>query len=207
MGWAVFVGTIPIGILGFALHKQIETSFRSLYIIAATLILFGGVMLLAERFGKHNRKVEGVDVKDGLWVGLWQCLALIPGVSRSGSTISGALFLGFDRVAAARFSFLLSLPSVTLAGLYEAYKSVKEKDPLHPIHWTPVLVATVVSFIVGYAAIKYFIRFLQKRGIAPFVWYRVALGILILVLVQAGYLAPNAGATETAPETVAMSTR
>lgn len=203
LGWAVFVGTLPILVLGFLLEKQIDSVFRSLYIICATLIIFGLLMLVAEKVGTHKRKIKNVAVKDGVWVGLGQCLALVPGVSRSGSTISTALLAGFDRVAAARFSFLLSLPSVAGAGLYKTYKAIKSSgaDPTDHIAWTPTIVATVISFIVGYAAIAYFIQFLQKRGIAPFVWYRVALGIVILLLLQTGHLNPESGAEKKKPAT------
>ncbi len=206
IGWAVFVGTLPIIALGFAFHEKIETTLRSLNIVATALIGFGLVMLVADRM-KHTRKINDVTVKDGLVVGLWQCLALIPGVSRSGSTISGALFQGFDRVAAARFSFLLSIPSVTAAGLYEAYKVIKHADPGSGIQWGPTIVATIVSFIVGYVAIKFFISYLQKHGIAIFVWYRVALGIVILLLVQQGIVDKDAGAAvqQAKPPAVSQS--
>lgn len=206
MGWAVFVGTIPVIILGVLLKHRIETTFRSLNIIAMALIGMAIVMLLAEKFGSQRRKTKDVDVKDGIVVGLWQCLALVPGMSRSGSTIAGAMFSGFDRVAAARFSFLLSIPSVTGAGLYEAYNAFKESkaEAAVPIHWGPTILATIVSFVVGYASIAFFMQYLQKRGIAPFVWYRIALGVLILVLVQQGVLKPDAGAK---PETKPVASR
>jgi undecaprenyl-diphosphatase len=197
LGWAVFVGTLPIVVLGLAFHEKIETSLRSLYIVAGSLIVMGIVMLIAEKVGSRQRKVEHVHVQDGVIVGLWQCLSLIPGMSRSGSTISGALIQGFDRVAAARFSFLLSVPSVAGAGLYEAYKAIKHADLGTHVSWGPTIVATIVSFAVGYAAIAFFIQYLQKRGIGVFVWYRVALGVLILFLVQQGTLKPNEGAANS----------
>jgi len=190
MGWAVFWGTIPVVVFGLALHEKVETTFRSLYYIAASLILMGIVMLLADMYGKHKRKVEDVEVNDGVVVGFWQVLSLIPGMSRSGSTISGALFAGFDRAAAARFSFLLSVPSVTAAGLYEAYK---ERHALISSGLMPTLVATVVSFIVGYASIAFLIRYLQKRGIGPFVLYRVVLGVILLIAISQG-VNPDEGA-------------
>lgn len=196
LGWAVFVGTIPIVVLGLAFHHTIETKLRSLDIIAGSLIVMGLVMLAAERFGSKRRQVSEVVVKDGVAVGLWQCLALIPGMSRSGSTISGALFNGFDHEAAARFSFLLSVPSVFGAGVYEAMKALKDSDPTGGAHlaWGPTIAATVVAFGVGYLSIKFFMHYLQRRGIQAFVWYRVALGVLILVLLQTGRLAPDQGA-------------
>jgi undecaprenyl-diphosphatase len=202
LGWAVFVGSIPIIVFGLAFHTKIETSLRSLYVVASSLIFMGVLMLVADRLGRHKRKVADVDVKDGVSVGLWQCLSLVPGMSRSGSTISGALFGGFDRVAAARFSFLLSIPSVAGAGIYEAVKALKPEvgSTAAQIEWGPTIVATIVSFVVGYASIKLLIQFLQKRGVAPFVWYRVALGVLILVLVQQGILKPEEGA-KNSPKT------
>lgn len=202
LGWAVFVGTIPIVVLGLAFHHTIETKLRSLDVIAGSLIVMGLVMLAAERWGSRQRKVSEVVVKDGIAVGLWQCLALIPGMSRSGSTISGALFKGFDHEAAARFSFLLSVPSVFGAGVYEAVKALREVDPVGgtaPVAWTPTLVATAAAFAVGYASIKFFMRYLQKRGIQAFVWYRVALGLFIFVLIQTGRLAPDQGAPPIRP--------
>lgn len=212
LAWAVLVGSIPIIVLGLALKSKIETSFRSLYVIAGSLILMGVVMLIADKSAQGKRTDKDVTVKDGAIVGLWQALSLIPGMSRSGSTISGALFQKFDRVAAARFSFLLSIPSVAGAGLYEGYKGIKEgKLPqqagesaaefaARQIHWMPTVVATVISFIVGYFAIAYFMKFLGKHGIAPFVWYRVALGVAIIALLAGGVLSANAGA-DSSPKT------
>jgi undecaprenyl-diphosphatase len=202
MGWAVFVGTLPVIVFGLLLKHKIETSFRSLTVIAFALIGMGIVMLLADRLGSRKRRVKDVEVKDGVIVGLWQCLALIPGMSRSGSTISGALFQGFDRVAAARFSFLLSIPSVAAAGIYEAYEKLKaaKVDPESHVQWTPTIIAAIISFVVGYAAIALFMQYLQKRGIAPFVWYRIALGILLLILIQRGIVDPNTGAEPAKPD-------
>lgn len=189
MGWAVFFGTLPIVVVGLALHDKIETTFRSLYIVAAGFIVMGLVMLYFDR-NPGVRKVDDVQPKDGVFVGLWQCLALLPGMSRSGSTISGALALGFDRAAAARFSFLMSVPSITLAGLYEA---LKERKNLGGPLLMPTFVATIVSFFVGYAAIFWLMRFIQKRGISPFVLYRLVLGVVLLALMLTGHLDPNAG--------------
>jgi undecaprenyl-diphosphatase len=191
LGWAVFYGTIPIIVLGLALKDKIETTFRSLYIVGAALIILGIVMFLSERLAQGKRKVEDVQPKDGIIVGLWQALALIPGMSRSGSTISGALWAGFDRSSAARFSFLLSFPSILGSGLYELYK---ERKNLTGAMLTPTLVATVVSAVVGYAAIAFFMNFLKKRGIAPFVLYRIVLGAIIIFLVSSGRIPADAGA-------------
>ncbi len=189
MGWGVIIGTIPIIILGLLLKHHIETTFRSLYVIAGAFILMGLVMLYFDR-KPGSRSIESVTVKDGIFVGLWQCLALLPGMSRSGSTISGGLALGFDRVSAARFSFLLGIPSITLAGFKEMW------DYRHSIGGdllVPTVIATVVSFVVGYASIAWLMKIVSKRGVTPFVWYRLAVGALLLVLLGAGKLHPFDG--------------
>lgn len=189
MGWGVFYGTIPIVILGAGLKHHIETTFRSLWIIAAAMIVMGAVMLYFDR-KPGKRTLESVTVKDGIFVGLWQCLALLPGMSRSGSTISGGLSLGFDRVAAARFSFLLGIPSITLAGLKELW------DYRHSIGGpllVPTAIATVVSFVVGYASIAWLMKIVSRRGVTPFVWYRFAVGALLIVLLGMGKLHPFDG--------------
>lgn len=191
LGWAVFWGSIPIVVLGLALKSKIENEARSLWVIAFSLVAMGVVMILAEKLAKHTRKVEDIDVKDGIAVGFWQACALIPGMSRSGSSISGALFQGLDREAAARFSFLFSVPSVLGAGLYELVKA--RKEILGP-QLTPTLVATAVSFVVGYASIAWLIKYLQKRGIGVFVWYRFALAAVLVVLLLGKWIAPDAGA-------------
>ena len=188
MGWAVFVGTLPIVVLGLLFKHQIEGPLRSLWVIAGALIVMGLVMLLAERTGNKSRTERAVTIKDGAVVGLWQALALIPGMSRSGSTISGALFANFDRPTAARFSFLLSVPSITAAGLYEAFK---ERKGLGGDLLTPTAVATIVSFVVGYLAISWLIPFIARRGIGPFVAYRIALGVLLILMLSTGRLVPN----------------
>ena len=137
-----------------------------------------------------TREIDDVETKDGVLVGLWQCLALLPGMSRSGSTISGALALGFDRTAAARLSFLLGIPSITLAGLYEAFK---ERHSIGGELLAPTAIATVVSFVVGYASIAWLMKIVQRRGITPFVWYRLALGAILIVLLGTGRLHPFDG--------------
>jgi undecaprenyl-diphosphatase len=191
MGWAVFWGTIPIVLFGLLFQKAIKHELRSLWVIAATLIVMGVVMAIAEKVSTKRRGIESVEPKDGIIVGLWQCLALIPGISRSGSTISGALFAGFDRATAARFSFLMSVPSVLAAGLKELF------DERHNLtsggHLMPTIVATVVSFVVGYASIAFLMNFLQKHGIMPFVIYRILLGVLLVVLLATGTVSAMAG--------------
>ncbi len=196
MGWAVFWGTLPVIGFGVLLKHQVETNFRSLYFIAFAFIGMGIVMFAMDRFGKNNRKTETVTVLDGIIVGLFQVLALIPGMSRSGSTIAGCQSRGFDRASAAKFSFLMAIPSVTGAGIYEAYKA------RHDIHGmlVPILAANVASFVVGYASIAFLMQFLRKYGVGPFVLYRIILGVLILGLLQSGSLKANEGAEPEATQ-------
>lgn len=194
IGWGVFWGTLPIVILGFVFKNQIKSeAVRSLYVVASTLIIMGVGMLVAEKLGKQKRGFEQLTTKDGIVVGLWQALALIPGMSRSGSTITGGLFAGLDRPTAARFSFLLSVPSIVAAGLYEL---IDERKHIMGANLAPTLVATVVSFVVGYASIALLMKYLQRRGITVFVVYRIVLGILLLILVQQGKLP----ASEASPD-------
>ncbi|MER3495464.1 MAG: undecaprenyl-diphosphatase, partial [Armatimonadota bacterium] len=195
IGWAVFYGTLPIVILGFLLKHRIETSFRSLWVIAFSFIIMGVIMFFAERHGKRSRKIDSVTPRDGLVVGLWQALAIFPGMSRSGSAISGGLFVNLDHASAARFSFLLGIPAITAAGLFEAFK--ERKEILSGGALIPTLIATAVSFIVGYASIAWLIGILQKRGVAPFVLYRVALGVILLVLLGSGRLNPERRSAES----------
>lgn len=183
MGWGVFVGTLPILFAGYFGREWITGPLRSLNVIAGSLIVFGLIMYVADRLASQKRDMEQVDVKDGLVVGLFQVLSLIPGVSRSGSTMTGAFLRGFDRPTAARFSFLLSLPSITAAGLFQLYD---ERDMILNEQLLPVVVGTVVSFVVGYASIAWLIRYLQKNGLGVFVVYRIVLGVVLIVLVQTG---------------------
>ncbi len=201
LAWGAFYGTLPILIIGFALKDLIKSNqARSLYVIAGTLIFMGVVMLIAEKVGKQNRDKGDLEVKDGIIVGCWQALALLPGMSRSGSTISGALFQGLDRTTAARFSFLLSIPSITAAGVYELYS--ERKEILGPL-LMPALVATAVSFVVGYASIALLLKVIQKQGIGIFVGYRILLGIVLLVLLSQGKLVATQPETESGQKVVA----
>ncbi|MEI7577704.1 MAG: undecaprenyl-diphosphatase UppP [Armatimonadota bacterium] len=188
-GWAVVIATAIISIVGLALHKYIEGPFRSLWVIGSSLIVMGLIMVLAEKRATQSRGAESVSNRDGVLIGLWQCIALIPGMSRSGSTISGALLGGFDRASAARLSFLMSVPAIALAGAYEGVKEVKHLREANLV--VPTLVATVASFAVGYVCIKWLMGFIQKRGVVPFVGYRVALGAFVLVMCATGKWDPN----------------
>ena len=190
LGWYIGIGTIPIGVAGLAFEDSIETSLRSLYVIGAALIGLGLLLLLAERTGTRRRQVEDVTLRDAVVVGAAQALALIPGSSRSGTTITAGLFLGLDRAAAARFSFLLSIPAVVLSGLYQLPAAVGESTA----GVVPTLVGIVVSFVSGYAAIAGLLRFLANNSTMVFVVYRVVLGLLVIGLVAGGVLEANAGA-------------
>ena len=187
-GWAIVIGTIPIVILGVLLKHQIEGSFRSLYVIAGSLIGLGILLFVADRIGTRTRKDSSISAKDGLIIGLWQAIALVPGSSRSGCTITGGLFAGLDRASAARFSFLLSVPSILAAGLKELWDYRQE---IMGEQLAPTLMATLVSFFVGYASIAFLLRYLQTRNMTLFVVYRIALGALLLVLLWRGVLLPN----------------
>ena len=182
LGWFIILGTIPIAIFGFAFRNQIESGARSLYLIGTMLIAFSFVMLAAERFGSRKRELTAMDGRDGVFIGVAQALALIPGVSRSGATISAGLFRNFDREAAARYSFLLSVPAVVLSGLFE----LKDVGGEGSVGFAPTLIATIAAFITGYAAIAWLLRYLAGHSLNIFVAYRIPLGILVLVLAASG---------------------
>jgi undecaprenyl-diphosphatase len=185
MGWYIIVGSLPIVVLGVLLKDVIERDFRNLWIIGTTLIVMGVVLGIADRVGHTDRTVAKLTMKDAVLMGLAQALALIPGVSRSGATISMGRFLGFDREAATRFAFLLAIPAVVGAGLFE----LKEIPHGHnDFGWGPTIVATVVSFVVGYAAIAWLLRYVSTRSYTPFVVYRILLGAGTLILLGAGVL-------------------
>jgi undecaprenyl-diphosphatase len=179
----VIIGTIPIAVVGLAL-KDVISGARSLWVVAAALILWSGVLVWAERVGTQKRGEGQVTPTDGLVVGLMQCIALIPGVSRSGATISAGLFRGLDRVAATRVSFLLSIPALLAAGGLEAVSQAKAVSAT--VGWGPTGVATLVSFVVGFASIAWLLRLVAGHPITVFVPYRVALGILVIVLLATG---------------------
>ncbi|MDR3688875.1 MAG: undecaprenyl-diphosphatase UppP [Fimbriimonas sp.] len=206
LGWAVVLGTIPVVVAALVLKKPVETTFRSIYYIAFAFIGMGIVMLCMDRFGKNNRKSSSITIVDGLIVGAWQIFALIPGMSRSGSTIAGAQSRGFDRESAAKLSFLIAIPTITGAGLFEAYHSRHE---LAHGMMMPVVVGNIVSFVVGYAAIAFLMQFLKKYGVGVFVAYRIVLGIVLIAMMQSGHLSPTAGADDDTakPAATAMLSR
>ncbi len=185
LGWYIVLGTIPIGFFGLLFKDQIENGARDLYLIGSALIVLGLVLLLAERVGTRDRSIDEIDKRDGIAMGLAQALALVPGVSRSGATITAGLFRGLDRPAAARFSFLLSIPAVVLSGLLELASILKGDESTHTSLGSLAL-ATFLAFVVGYASIAFLLRYLERHSTVVFVVYRVVLGTLVLVLVSTG---------------------
>lgn len=185
LGWYILLGTIPIGVLGLAFKDRIETGARGLYLIGAALIALGLVLLLAERVGERNRGVEGMRARDGVAIGMAQALALVPGVSRAGATITAGLFMGLDRPSAARYSFLLSVPAVVLSGLLEL-GSILSGEEGEGSSLLDLAVATALAFASGYAAIAFLLRFLARHSTGVFVAYRVALGAVVLALAAGG---------------------
>jgi undecaprenyl-diphosphatase len=181
-GWLLIIGTVPIVVLGVLFKDKIETDARQLTLIGIALIVMGVVLQIAENVGRKEREVESLTPRDGWIIGGAQALALVPGVSRSGATISAGLFLGLERAAAARFSFLLSVPAVVLSGLFELRKVGDGGGPGPG----PTLLATVLAFIVGYASIAFLLRYLVRHTVTPFVIYRIGLGIVVLTLVSTG---------------------
>src|SRR3954464_10241346 len=181
IGWYIVLGTIPVGIFGLAFKHDIEHGARSLYLIGTVLIVFGFVMLAAERYGRRERKIESMTPVDGAVIGAAQALALAPGVSRSGATISAGLFRGLTREAAARYSFLLSTPAIVLAALFELKGIVDGSEHVHA-SGGDIVVATLFAFIFGYWSISFLLRFVTRHGLVWFVVYRVLLGALVLVL-------------------------
>jgi undecaprenyl-diphosphatase len=182
MGWYIGLGTIPIAIFGFVFKDQIEEGARSLYLIGCTLIVLGLLLLLSEKMATHDRPLNRITRRDAIVIGFAQALALVPGVSRSGATLTAGLFLGFDRTSAARYSFLLSVPAVVLSGLFEMRKIGEEGGA----GFVPTAIATLLAFLVGYATIAFLLRWLTSHSTAIFVVYRVALGALVLALTAAG---------------------
>ncbi len=185
MGWYILLGTIPIGIAGLLFSDQIESGARDLYLIGTTLIVLGFLLLVAERVSRHERPIQDIKRRDGIVIGIAQACALVPGVSRSGATITAGLFLGFTRESAARYSFLLSVPAVVLSGVFELRKIGDEEGA----GLGPTLLATICAFVVGYASIAFLLRWLAHHSTVVFVVYRVALGALVIVLASAGVIA------------------
>ena len=182
MGWYVIIGTLPIGILGFTFAPVIETAARNLWLVATVLIVFGIVLGLVDRWGAKTKALEALNAKDGLLFGFGQALALIPGVSRSGATISVGLAMGYSRSAATRYAFLLAIPAVLASGLYEATKIGSDVNA----QWGQTFLATIIALTIGYLVIAWLIRWVSTHSFLPFVIYRVVLGSILLVLLATG---------------------
>ena len=189
LGWYVIIGTIPICLLGLFFKDEIRSGVRNLWVVATALVAFSAVIALAEYLGRQTRDIEQLNWRDALVVGVAQCLALVPGVSRSGSTISAGLFLGLEREPAARFGFLLAIPAVFASGLFSI------PDAFHPVTsgmsatGPQLLAATLIAFVIGLAAVAWFLRFLVRHNMYWFVGYRVLAGTAVLILLATGTVA------------------
>lgn len=188
IGWYVIIATIPIGVLGLLFKDQIRTGARNLWVVAIVLIVFAVVIAAAERFGPKQRPLEQLNGRDGLIMGVAQCLALIPGVSRSGATSSAGLFCGLTREAAVRFSFLLAIPAVTASGLFSLPDAFEPAGAGLNASGPQLLVATVLSFIVGYASVAWLLRFVAQHSLYWFVGYRIVLGFVVIGLLAGGVI-------------------
>lgn len=189
LGWYVIIGTIPIGVIGLLLKDEIRTAARNLWAIAIALIVFSAVIAAAEYVGRQTRHVEQLTWRDAVIVGVAQCLALLPGVSRSGATISTGLFLGLDRELAARFGFLLAIPAVFASGLFSLPDAFAPVGEGMSASGPQLLVATLIAFVIGFAAVAWFLRFLVRHSMYWFVGYRVVLGVVVLILLSTGVVA------------------
>jgi undecaprenyl-diphosphatase len=185
LGWYLIIGTVPIVVFGYGFSHQIETGARDLYLIGTMLIVLGVLLFISERVSRRDRELSNITRRDAIVVGFAQALALIPGVSRSGATITAGLFLGMDRVSAARFSFLLSVPAVVLSGAYEM-RDVVSGSAEGAAGLGATAVATLLAFVSGYASIAFLLRFLTTHTTAVFVVYRVVLGAVVLALAATG---------------------
>ena len=188
LGWMIAIGTIPIVIIGLGFKDIIEGSLtKNLYVISLSLIIFAVILAVSERVAEHKRDIKELTIKDSLIAGIAQCFALIPGASRSGTTITGGLFVGLKRSDAARFSFLLSIPAVFASGLLELYSALKYIDASMMLNFA---MATAASAVSGYIAIDFLIKYLKKHSTYIFIFYRVVLGILIIVLLLTNTFKP-----------------
>ena len=186
LGWFIGIGSLPILVLGFLGQDTIRSTFRSLWLIASVLIIFGLILGFADRIGANNKNLTNLKTREALLYGIAQSLALVPGVSRSGATIAMGRILGYERVAALRYSFLLALPAVFGSGLYELYKALTDPSTPSTYSMSMTLVATLIAFVVGYVMIAWLLKFVSTRSFAPFVIYRVLLGGIVISLLAAG---------------------
>jgi undecaprenyl-diphosphatase len=188
LGWFIIIGTIPVVVFGLSFKKIIEGALtKDLYVIAGSLIGLAIILAIAEKTAKFKKQIKDITIKDSIIIGIAQAFALIPGSSRSGTTITGGLFVGLDRESAARFSFLLSIPAVFLSGLFELYEALKFIDPSLIAN---MIVSTIVSGIFGYIAIDFLLKYLRKNTTFLFIYYRIALGIAIIILITYGIIQP-----------------
>lgn len=187
-GWAVLIGSIPIGIVGLLFKDEIEGVLRSLWFVATALILWSAVMWFADRAAKQDRSEKDTTWQDTLIIGLTQCLALIPGVSRSGATMSAGLLRGFDRVTVTRLSFFLSIPALVAAAVLQTVTQYDEIS--RGVGWGPTILATCVSFVVAYGAVAWLLKFIAKHDYSIFIWYRVVLGVVLIGLLSTNIIEP-----------------
>jgi undecaprenyl-diphosphatase len=199
MGWLIIVGSLPIVVLGYLGQDAITTNFRSLWLIASVLIIFGVVLGVADKYSKSDKSLKDLNISHGILYGLAQALALIPGVSRSGSTIAMGRALGYKREAALRYSFLLAIPAVFGSGLYELKQALSDTQGTNVFSMTETLVATIIAFIIGYLVIAWLLKFVSTKSFMPFIVYRIALGALVMALLATGVIKDSAKAEVVAP--------
>jgi undecaprenyl-diphosphatase len=188
LGWLIILGSLPIVVLGYIFQENIRNTFRSLWLIATVMIVFGIILGIADRFGKSQRDLSSLSNTHGFFYGSAQALALVPGVSRSGATIAMGRVLGYTRESALRYSFLLAVPAVFGSGLYELKGAIGDGDSNAPYTLIETFGATLVSFVVGYAVISWLMKFIATKSFLPFIIYRIALGSLILILLATGVI-------------------
>lgn len=188
-GWAIIIGSIPIAIVGILFKDEIETVLRSLWFVAIALILWSLVMWWADKKAKQNLHEEDITWRDTLAVGIAQCLALIPGVSRSGATMSAGLLRNFDRVAVTKLSFFLSIPALSAAGILQIIS--KHSVIGASVGWTATIIATLISFVVAYISVAWLLKFVAKHDYSVFIWYRVIVGMLLLIALATNSISAN----------------
>ena len=188
-GWAIIVGSIPIAIVGILFKDEIETVLRSLWFVAIALILWSLVMWWADKKAKQNLHEEDITWRDTLAVGIAQCLALTPGVSRSGATMSAGLLRNFDRVAVTKLSFFLSIPALSAAGILQIIS--KHSAIGASVGWTATIIATLISFVVAYISVAWLLKFVAKHDYSVFIWYRVIVGVLLLIALATNFISAN----------------
>lgn len=190
VAWLVIIGSIPIVVLALLFEDFITAELRNLWVTASMLMIFAVLLAFADRKAKEIKPIERLTWRDGIILGFWQSLALIPGVSRSGGTITGGLLLGYKREAATRYSFLLAIPAVFGSGFYSLFKSVTEPQPAGDLGLGPTILATVVAFVIGYLVIRWLLQYISTHNFSIFVWYRLGFGALLMVLLATGVLTP-----------------